>query len=109
GHHLLLGDEHLEVPLGEGGRELRGVGGVAHLAVERDDLVVPRAQGDQRVAVGLAGGDLVAGLVLRPVLARLGVVARLLRERARVLPRGPRLSGRRYWPADDQVADAAKL
>ena len=34
GHHLLLGDEHLEVALGAGLLELLGVGGVADLGVE---------------------------------------------------------------------------
>ena len=38
GDQLLLGDEHLEVAVGMGLGEQVGEGGVAHLAVERDDV-----------------------------------------------------------------------
>ena len=62
---LLLGDVHLEVALGDVLCELFGVGRVAHLAVERDDVAARLAQRDQRVAVRLAGRDLVADVVRR--------------------------------------------
>ena len=72
GHQLLLGDEHLEVAVGEDVRELVGEGRVADLAVQRDHLRVPGAEGDQRVAVGLPGGDRRADLVHRRRSARPG-------------------------------------
>src|SRR3954462_4915499 len=64
-HHLLLGDEHLEVAarmgLGEGG----GGGGVAALAVEGDDARVAGAESGHGVAVGSAGGGLVTSRMAR--------------------------------------------
>ena len=42
GDHLLLGDVHLEEAVGVLGGEALGVGRVADLAVERDDLLVDR-------------------------------------------------------------------
>ena len=57
-HQLLLGDVHLEVALGILLRELVGEGRVAHLAVHRDDIGAGTERG-QRLAVGLAGCDLV--------------------------------------------------
>ena len=61
---LLLGDVHLEVPFGILLRELVGKGGVADLAVHRDDVAAGADRG-QRVAVGLAGRDLVPDGVAR--------------------------------------------
>ena len=63
--HLLLGDEHLEVAPGVRLGELHGVGGVADLTVEGHHPRPVRAQGDQRVAVRLTGGDLLAQRVRR--------------------------------------------
>ena len=84
GDHLLLGDEHLEVAVGVGLGELVGVGRVADLAVQRDD-VAARAQRAQRVAVRLAGGDL-----LRPA-RRSGSVTSAGRGAAAGRRGGPRL------------------
>ena len=55
---LLLGDPHLEEPLGVRLGELVRVRRVRHLRVHRHHLR-DRGQREQRVAVGLAGGDLV--------------------------------------------------
>jgi hypothetical protein len=60
GDHLLLGDVHLEVALGEGVAEDLGMGGVADLAVHRDDARLGGADGAQRLAVGASRGDHVA-------------------------------------------------
>ena len=65
GDHLLLGDVHLEEPVGVLGRESFRVGRVADLAVERDDALVDRSEPGQGVAVGAAGRDLLAELVAR--------------------------------------------
>jgi tetratricopeptide (TPR) repeat protein len=65
GHQLLLGDEHLEVPLRVDVRELVRERRVAHLAVQHDDAVVARTEGDERVPVRLPGRHLGADLVLR--------------------------------------------
>ena len=62
GDQLLLGDEHLEVALGVGLGELVGEGRVADLAVHGHHVGAD-AQRGQRVAVGLAGGHLLAPLV----------------------------------------------
>ena len=59
---LLLGDEHLEVALRMRLGEVLGVGGVAHLPVEGDDVAAGADRG-QRLAEGLPGGDLGAQLV----------------------------------------------
>ena len=45
--------------------EVLGVGGVGDLAVERHDVAAARAERGQRLAVGLAGGDLLAELPRR--------------------------------------------
>ena len=63
GDHLLLGDVHLEEAVRVLGGEALGVGRVADLAVERDDLLVDRADPGEGVAVGAAGRDLLAELV----------------------------------------------
>ena len=70
-HQLLLGDPHLEEPIGVRLGELVGVSRVRDLAVHGDDLG-HRAQGDQGIAVGLARGDLVVLLVDRQRDHRLG-------------------------------------
>jgi hypothetical protein len=71
GHQLLLGDVHLEVALGILRRELVGEGRVAHFPVHRHHVAAGADRG-QRVAVGLAGSDLVADGVHRQL--HLGVV-----------------------------------
>ena len=63
GHHLLLGDEALDVAVGVGLAEDLGEGGVGHLAVEGDHVAPGVAQGGQGLAVDLAGGDGAAQLV----------------------------------------------
>ena len=60
GDQLLLGDEHLEVPLRVGLGEDLGVGRVRDLAVERDDVAAAVAERLERVAVRLARRDLLA-------------------------------------------------
>jgi hypothetical protein len=50
GHQLLLGDEHLEIPLRVGARELPSERGVADFPIQRHDLRIPGAQGDERIA-----------------------------------------------------------
>ena len=72
GDHLLLGDVHLEEAVRVLGGEALGVGRVADLAVERDDLLVDRAEPGQGVAVGAAGRDLLAELVGRALDRRRG-------------------------------------
>ncbi len=62
GDELLLGDVHLEVALGIHLGELLGVGGVAHLPVEGDDVAAGADRG-QRLAEGQPGGDFGAELV----------------------------------------------
>ena len=62
---LLLGDEHLEVAVRVRLAEVLGVRRVRDLAVERDDVAADVGQRGDRLAVGLAGGDLVAELVGR--------------------------------------------
>ena len=99
GHHLLLGDVHLEVPVRVGLGELEGKGGVLDLAIQCHDLRVTGAQGNQRVPVGLAGGHLVADGVLRRCRASVC-------WRGRLVAGGNRLRAR---AAQHQVADAAEL
>ena len=65
--HLLLGDVHLEVPLGVRLAEELGEGRVVDLAVERDDARVGGAEACERLAVGLPRRDLRALLVPRPL------------------------------------------
>ena len=60
---LLLGDEHLEVAVRVRLAEVLGVRRVRDLAVERDDVAADVRQRRDRLAVGLAGRDLVAQLV----------------------------------------------
>ena len=99
GDHLLLGDEHLEVAVLVGLAEVLGVRRVGDLAVERHDVAAARAERGQRLAVGLAGGDLLAelprrqlgvrGLEAVPLAARrLGAARRAGRAR-RPAPRSP--------------------
>ena len=64
-HELLLGDEHLEVAVRVRLAEVLGVRRVRDLAVERDDVAADVGQRGDRLAVGLAGRDLVAELVGR--------------------------------------------
>lgn len=64
-HKLLFGGEHLEIPLRVGAGELASVGGVADFSIQRDDQRIPGAEGDQRVAVGLAGGHFLTDSVVR--------------------------------------------
>jgi hypothetical protein len=72
-----------------------GVGRVRDLAVERDDVTSFAAEGGERVAVRLPGGDLGADLVRRPV------------DRSRLEPVG--LACGRLRDVDDVAADAAQL
>ena len=65
GDHLLLGDEHLEEAVGVLVGEALRIGRVADLGVERDHPLVHRARPGERVAVGAAGGDLLADLIGR--------------------------------------------
>ena len=65
GDQLLLGDVHLEVPLGMRLREDLGERRVRDLAVERDDVRPRGAERRERVTVRLARRDLVAELVAR--------------------------------------------
>ena len=60
GHELLLGDEHLEVAVRVRLAEVLGVRGVGDLAVQGDDVAADVRQRGDRLAVGLAGRDLVA-------------------------------------------------
>ena len=83
GDHLLLGDVHLEEAVGDALREALGVGRVADLGVEGDDVLVDRAEPGQRVAVGAAGRDLLAELVARP-LDRCSLDLERLRRRRRL-------------------------
>src|ERR671921_691940 len=53
--HLLLGDEHLEVAVGVFLCELLGLGGVAHLAVEGDNVFPGAAKRLEGSPVGAAG------------------------------------------------------
>ena len=64
-HHLLLGDVHLEVPLGMRLGEDVGEGRVRDLAVERDHVATRGAHRGERVAVRLARRDLLAEVVAR--------------------------------------------
>ena len=64
GDQLLLGDVHLEVPLGMGLGELVGEGRVTDLTVH-GDYIGARPERGERVPVGLAGGHLLAALVDR--------------------------------------------
>ena len=69
GDHLLLGDVDLDEAVGEGVLEVFGVGRVADLAVEGDDVVAPRAERRQRHAVGFAGRHFLAHLPGRHLAA----------------------------------------
>ena len=88
GDHLLLGDVHLEVPLGVRLREDLGERRVRDLAVEGDDVGAGRAERGERVAVRLARRDLGADLVARKLeraaagRARCGSRARASRPRS---------------------------
>ena len=55
GEHLLLGDEHLKVPLRVPFGEVGRVGGVADLAVEGDDVVPGGTHGLEGRPVGTPG------------------------------------------------------
>ena len=59
-HHVRLGGADVEEPLRELLAELHRLGRDGEVGVEGDDLVVGLAEGDQRVAVGLPGGDRLA-------------------------------------------------
>jgi len=56
-HHVLLGDEALDVPLRIGFQEALGVRRVLHVAVEHHDAGIGGAEAHQRLAVGLARRD----------------------------------------------------
>ena len=94
GDELLLGDVHLEVALGMRLGELLGVGGVAHLPVEGDDVAAGADRG-QRLAEGQPGGDLGTQLVAGQAHLAAGPD-----------PGGP---GLRPRPADREVPFAAQL
>src|SRR5438093_2685095 len=64
GDQLLLGDEHFEVALRIGLRELLGEGGVAHLSVHRHHRG-PGSESFERIPVGFAGRHLVPFLIGR--------------------------------------------
>ena len=97
-HQLLLGDEHLEVALGIGLGELVGEGRVAHLAVHGHHVGTGTDR-RQRVAVGLAGGYLLAEVVGRQLdLGRAVGAGRV--ARGRII---------RYRAPDEQVTFAAEL
>ena len=93
---LLLGDEHLEVAVRVRLAEVLGVRRVRDLAVERDDVAADVGQRGDRLAVGLAGRDLVAELVASAARRRAS------RRRAACPPSGLR-------DVDRQVALAAEL
>ena len=95
GDQLLLGDVHLEEALRDApcANDL-GVGRVAHLAVERDDVAAGGAERGQRVAVGLARRDLLAELVARQL--------ERLRSRRRAARPGVGLAARR--PCRSRIA-----
>ena len=102
---LLFGDEHLEVPLGVGLGELVRVGRVADLAVHGHH-VGPGAERGQRVAVGLAGGDLVAR---RVVGGQRDLAGRWRGRRAPGSSRpgaGPRTAGARSPPSSSMARSA---
>ncbi len=61
--HDLLGDEHLEEAIGCDLLEAIAEGGILHVGVERDDARVHLADGGERRAPRLAGGDEIAHLV----------------------------------------------
>ena len=82
-HELLLGDEHLEVAVRVRLAEVLGVRRVRDLAVERDDVAADVRQRRDRLAVGLAGRDLVAELVGRQLAAGRLEDVRLARPPAR--------------------------
>ena len=96
---LLLGDVHLEVPLGERLAEELGVRRVVDLAVERDDARIVGAEAGQRLAVGLPRRDLRAHLVARTARRRrsrsvcalalggLGTSTRIVADAAELLQR----------------------
>ncbi len=65
GDHLLLGDVALEVALGVFLGEELGPRGVADLAVQGDDVAARGADGGERLAERVAGGDLFALVVAR--------------------------------------------
>ena len=92
---LLLGDVHLEEPVGMSLAEDLGEGRVRHLAVERDDVAPCRAHGGESFAVRLACGHVAAELVAWEL------------ERAR--REAVRLSGLRFPHVDSDVALAAEL
>ena len=124
GEHLLLGDIALEEPLRVRLRERRGAGGVAHLAVEDDDVGPGVAEGGQGLAEGgprrLHGPRLVgrrppvrpattgpaSALGTRTAARRAAALSR--RAAAPGSRRGGRHRGGRRYP-DPDVADAAEL
>ena len=55
--HLLLGDVHLEEPLGRGLLEVLRMRGVRHLRVEHDDVLACGPERSQRFAIGLPCSD----------------------------------------------------
>ena len=55
--HALLGDVHLDEPVGRDRGGVLRIGGVADLTVERDDLGVGCREPRERLAEGLAGRD----------------------------------------------------
>jgi hypothetical protein len=75
GDHLLLGDVHLEVAVTVRVPEELAVGRVGHLAVQRHHVAAHVAEGLQRLAVRLAGRDLVARRVARQLAAGRGLEA----------------------------------
>ena len=67
GHHIALGDAHVEEPVGVGLGKALGHGGAGEVGVQNHQVGVLSAQLYERVAVGGAGGDLLSHLTSPPI------------------------------------------